>query len=97
MSDRMTDERLAELDKRLTELDKFLVQPFHRELLDALGAERAEVERLEARVVRLEAALTDLTKYALHPGELVPTPLRIERFYAALDKAAAVLAEGATT
>ena len=87
MSDRMTDERLAELDRVLHDTHP---NPAALELAAALIAERG-------RVVRLEAALTDLREYALHPGELVPTSLRIERFYAALDEAAAVLAEGATT
>ena len=86
MNERMTDARM--FGTPTTTRDEL-----HRALL----AERVEVERLERRVVRLEAALTDLREYALHPGELVPTSLRIERFYAALDEAAAVLAEGATT
>ena len=85
MSDRMTDERLAALST-------FGPYPYHAhlELHAGMVAERAEAERLEARVVRLETALTDLyVAFGLH----AVGPKR----HAAVEQAVAVLAEGATT
>lgn len=120
MSDRMTDERLAELVGRTWDV---WYGRGARELLGALVAERAEVDRLgealdlcqdspasdetsevliecnrlEERVVRLEAALTDLTAM-IDDANMPDDPASWESHVdAALARAAAVLAEGATT
>ena len=98
MSDRMTDERLAHLYK--TGQGSVIAS---RELRRALVAERNEVERLEGRVVQLEAALTDLTREAQGTididaqGTILALTQIPPRLANALDKAVAVLAEGATT
>ena len=83
----MTDERLAEFDGRTWDAWSGRGP---RELLDALVAERNEVERLEARVVRLEAALTQLLEMVGREPYKPKTELEYRR-------AKTVLAEGART
>ena len=86
MSERMTDERLAEIERTL---EATVPTPYasRRELHAALVAERG-------RVVRLEAALTDLTRDA----QLLALASGWPKAEAnkSLTRAKAVLAEGAT-
>ena len=79
MNERMTDARM--FGTPTTTRDEL-----HRALL----AERVEVERLERRVVRLEAALTELLEMVGREPYKPKTELEYRR-------AKAVLAEGATT
>ena len=81
MSDRMTDERLA--GEQIQNLRARPGIASTNALGNALVAERAEVERLDARVVRLEAALTDLTT-AVDAGDVLNP---------AMERAEAVLTE----
>ena len=100
MSDRMTDERLAELD----DWTIASARP-QRELVDALVAERG-------RVLRLEAALTDLASAhelvgliaARHVLAVHASPVQVTADVATIDgglgsliRARDVLAEGTTT
>lgn len=86
MSDRMTDERLA--GEQIQNLRARPGIASANALGNALVAERAEVVRLEARVVRLEAALTDLIN---------PVGFDLwEALRRAREHARTVLAEGAT-
>ena len=87
MSDRMTDERLAELGALLIPRDwpPYRVPPVD-ELHRALVAERG-------RVVRLEAALTDILNVQGFPASTRLPPALMD----AVGHAKAVLAEGATT
>jgi len=52
MSDRMSDERLAEL-KRLLETADYKIYTHSKELVAGMEAERAKVEELEAKLERV--------------------------------------------
>ena len=90
MSDRMTDERLALFDS----FWRCEVSLSARSVVDELAGELHAALRWErGRVVRLEAALTDILNVQGFPASTRLPPALMD----AVGHAKAVLAEGATT
>ena len=77
MTERMSDERLAEL-KRLLETADYKIYTHSKELVAGMEAERAKVEELEAKLERVEKVILDLDTQCTnaHATKMLRTALK---------------------